>query len=65
MRRIVGNPIHDVTRFLEVELFLGSLGEMLPRLWFAGAKRPATQLHLQVAMGREVVAADRMDMHLL
>lgn len=64
-RRIIGNPIHDVAHFLKMDLSLGSLDEMLPHLWFAGAKCPATQLHLQVAKGREIVVADRMDMHLV
>lgn len=64
-RRIVGNPTHDVAHFLKTELSLGVLGEMLPHLWFAGAKRRAKQLHLQVAMGRRIVLADRMDLHLL
>lgn len=64
-RRIVGSPIRDVTHFLERELSLGYLGEMLPHLRFAGLRHPPTQLHLQVAMGREIVVADRMDLHLL
>ncbi|KAL8303426.1 hypothetical protein RB600_007057 [Gaeumannomyces tritici] len=64
-RRIVGNPAHDVAHFLETELCLGILGEMLPHFWFAGSKHPAKQLHLQVAMGRRIVVADRMDLHLL
>ena len=64
-RRIVGNPAHDVAHFLDTELSLGDLGEMRKHLWFAGSRRPATQLHLLVAMGRRIVVADRMDLHLL
>lgn len=64
-RRVVGDPSLDVAQFLKEELSLGVLCEMLPHLWFAGWRRPATQLHLQVAMGRQLVVADRMDLHLL
>jgi len=38
---------------------------MLKYLWFAGVERPATPLHFHVAMGREIVIADWMDLHLL
>ncbi len=54
-----------MTHVLETELSLSDLGEMLPHLWFAGSRHPATQLHLQVAMSRGIVVADRMDRHLL
>lgn len=64
-RRIVADPTKRVPDFLAAELSLGDLGEMLEHLWFAGSKHPATQLHFQVAMGREIVVADRMDLHLL
>lgn len=64
-RRIVGSPVQDVMRFLEEELSLGDLDEMQKHLWFAGSHNPTTQLHLQVAMGREIVVAGRMDLHLL
>ncbi|KAI1101483.1 hypothetical protein F4804DRAFT_315866 [Jackrogersella minutella] len=64
-RRVVANPAHNIEKFLEQDLSLGSLEHMLKHLWFAGAKHVATQLHFQVAMGREVVLSDRMDLHLL
>jgi hypothetical protein len=64
-RRIVANPATCVPDYLDVELSLGELGEMLQHLWFAGSKHPAMPLHFQVAMGREIVIADRMDLHLL
>lgn len=38
---------------------------MLQHLWFAGAKHAPRQLHFQVAVGREIVIVDRMDLHLL
>jgi hypothetical protein len=63
--RVVADPAKDVKSFLKMELSLGDLGEMLKHLWFAGSKHTATQLHFQVAMGREIVVADRMDLHLL
>jgi hypothetical protein len=64
-RRLVANPAKSVTGFLDTELSLGGLDEMLEYLWFAGSKHPATQLHFHVAMGREITVADRMDLHLL
>lgn len=38
---------------------------MLQHLWFAGAKHAARQLHFQVAVGRQIVVVDRMDLHLV
>lgn len=38
---------------------------MSDHLWLAGARRPPTQLHLQVAFGRNIVLADRIYLHLL
>lgn len=64
-KRVVANPADDVPAFLQRELSLGGLAGMLKHLWFAGAKHPATPLHFQVAMGREIVVADRIDLHLL
>ncbi|KAK4119814.1 hypothetical protein N657DRAFT_658791 [Parathielavia appendiculata] len=64
-KRLVGNPADDIPAFLRRELSLGGLADMLKHLWFAGAERPATPLHFHVAMGREIVIADRMDLHLL
>jgi hypothetical protein len=64
-RRLVANPAKSVTGFLDTEPSLGDLEQMLEYLWFAGSKRPAAQLHFQVAIGREITFADRMDLHLL
>ncbi|PFH61074.1 hypothetical protein XA68_18282 [Ophiocordyceps unilateralis] len=63
--RAVANPVDDVDNFLEAQFSLGRLNGMLKHLWFAGSRRPAMQLHFQVAMGRQIVLADRMDLHLL
>lgn len=38
---------------------------MSDHLWLAGARRPPTQLHLQLPLGRNIVLADRIDLHLL
>ncbi|KAK0630721.1 hypothetical protein B0T17DRAFT_616338 [Bombardia bombarda] len=38
---------------------------MLKHLWFAGAKRPATPLQFHVAIGGEIAAVHRMDLHLI
>jgi hypothetical protein len=64
-KRVVGNPAEDTPAFLRRELSLGRLADMLRHLWFAGAKRPAMPLHFHIAMGREIVIVDRMDLHLL
>lgn len=64
-KRIVADPDKDVWAFLRSELSLGRLGEMLQHLWFAGAKHAPRQLHFQVAIGREIVVVDRMDLHLV
>lgn len=64
-KRIVANPADGVPAFVESELSLGRLSEILKHLWFAGTKHPATQLHFQVAIGREIVVNDRMDLHLV
>ncbi|KAK4149430.1 hypothetical protein C8A00DRAFT_46965 [Chaetomidium leptoderma] len=64
-KRAVGDPAEDTPAFLRRELSLGGLAGLLKHLWFAGAERPAMPLHSHVAMGREIVVFDRMDMHLL
>ncbi|KAL6862001.1 hypothetical protein J3F83DRAFT_746392 [Trichoderma novae-zelandiae] len=64
-RRRVADPSQNVAAFLDTELSLQQLDDIDKHLWLAGAKRPATQLHLQVAIGRHIVLADRIDLHLL
>ncbi|OAL45117.1 hypothetical protein IQ07DRAFT_234648 [Pyrenochaeta sp. DS3sAY3a] len=64
-KHAVGDPAEDIPVFLRRELSLGGLVGMLRPLWFAGAKRPAMPLHHHLAMGREIVVVDRMDLHLL
>ncbi|KAK4206806.1 hypothetical protein QBC37DRAFT_487916 [Rhypophila decipiens] len=64
-KRVVGNPVEDTPAFLQRELSLGDLADMLRHLWFAGARRPAIPLHFHAAVGREITVVDRMDLHLL
>jgi len=59
------NPSTRYPAFFAEELSLGNLAGVLKHLRFAGAERPATPLHFHIAMGREIVTADRMDQHLL
>lgn len=61
----VSDPTKDTLAFLRRELSLRSLASMLRHLWFAGANRPTVPLHFHLAMGREIVVVDRMDLHLL
>ncbi|KAK1489394.1 hypothetical protein CCUS01_03441 [Colletotrichum cuscutae] len=51
--------------FLEKELGLGRLVQLNPRLWFAGRPTPARPLHYQRMLGREIVVAEQMDLHLV
>ncbi|KAK0648835.1 hypothetical protein B0T16DRAFT_389001 [Cercophora newfieldiana] len=62
--RVVANPAIDVTEFIKSDLSLGGL-ENMRHLELAGARRPPTQLHIHVAMGRQIIPVDRMDLHLL
>jgi hypothetical protein len=61
-KHVVANPAANMPAFLQRELSVEVLGDMLEHLWFAGARRPATPLHFPVAMGREIMVADRMDL---
>jgi hypothetical protein len=63
--RVVADPSENHRHFLETELSLTALDKALKHLWFAGSRRYATQLHLQVVMGRTIVVADPMHLHLL
>ncbi|RDW67568.1 subtilisin-like serine protease [Coleophoma cylindrospora] len=63
--RNVSDPNKNIKSFLKTELSLGHLDGMQKHLWFAGARHRATQLHFQIAIGREIVISDRMDLHLL
>lgn len=38
---------------------------MREHLWLAGARRSSTKLHLQAALGRNTILADRFGMYLL
>ncbi|KAK1486981.1 hypothetical protein CABS01_13114 [Colletotrichum abscissum] len=51
--------------FLEKELGLGRLVQLTPRLWFAGRPTPTRPLHYQRILGREIVVAEQMDLHLV
>ncbi|KAI3546604.1 hypothetical protein CSPX01_04259 [Colletotrichum filicis] len=51
--------------FLEKELGLGRLVQLSPRLWFAGRPTPTRPLHYQRMLGREIVVAEQMDLHLV
>lgn len=64
-RRLIADPSTDISSFLCNELSLGRLDDMLQHLWFAGAKHAPRQLHFQIAVGREIVIVDRMDLHLV
>jgi hypothetical protein len=64
-RHRVANPSQIIHGLLHLELSLRRLDEMSEHLWLAGARRSSTQLHLQVALGRNIVFADRIDLHLL
>lgn len=64
-KRQVADPEDDISAFLHNELSLGRLDEMLQHLWLAGAKQAPKQLHAQVAVGREIVVVDQMDLHLV
>ncbi len=62
--RAVGNLAYDENTLPGDELSLGGLGEMRKHL-VAGFPRPATQLQLQVAISREIIVADHMDLRLV
>ncbi|KAH7082881.1 hypothetical protein BKA63DRAFT_539914 [Paraphoma chrysanthemicola] len=64
-RRRVGDPTRDIPHFLRTELSVGELDNILKHLWFAGVRRPPTQLHHQIAMGRQIALVDRLDLHLV
>ncbi|KAF1365073.1 hypothetical protein EJ07DRAFT_162034 [Lizonia empirigonia] len=64
-RAVISDPTEDISAFLQTELSLGSLDKMLRHLGFAGAKRPAKPLHYHTVLNREIVAVNRMDLHLL
>ncbi|KAI1801827.1 hypothetical protein F4811DRAFT_573643 [Daldinia bambusicola] len=63
--RTVIDPTDDTTEFIRQDFSLGGLYPMLNHLWLAGNKRPTAQLHLQIAMGRDIAVSERMDYHLL
>ncbi|KAI1117158.1 hypothetical protein F5Y14DRAFT_405044 [Nemania sp. NC0429] len=67
-RRVVANPAksdEEKRKFLVSDLSIDSLSSMEKHLWWAGSRRPPIQLHLQVAIGRQIVVDERMDHHLV
>lgn len=51
--------------FLERELDLQRLGSIFNWLWVTGRPMPPRPLHYQLVLGRAIVVAERMDMHLV
>lgn len=62
---VVNVPSDHLDDFLSRDLPLGKLEVLLKHLWFAGAEHPASPLHHQIALGREIVITERMDLYLL
>ncbi|RYO90471.1 hypothetical protein DL766_007769 [Monosporascus sp. MC13-8B] len=54
----------DLT-YLEEELGVGRLHKLTDWLWIAGRPMPPRPLHHQLLLGREIVIAERMDLHLV
>lgn len=55
----------DDSAYLEQELGLGRLKKHCKKLWVAGRPLPPRPLHYQRLLGREIVVAERMDLHLI
>lgn len=55
----------DVASLLGQELDLARLSSVYSWLWVAGRPTPPRPLHHQLVLGREVLVAERMDMHLV
>lgn len=55
----------DDVIYLEKELGLGRLSGLSTKLWIAGRPLPPRPLHYQRLLGREIVIAERMDLHLV
>ncbi|OBR03070.1 UDP-N-acetylglucosamine transferase subunit ALG13 [Colletotrichum higginsianum IMI 349063] len=58
-------PGLDNLAFLEAELGQGRLAKLSARLWMAGRPIPPRALHYQRLLGREIVVAEQMDLHLV
>lgn len=63
--RVTESPAADVQSFLQTELSLGKLQELMPYLWLAGSERPVSPLLSQIVIGRDIVPCERMDLHLV
>jgi hypothetical protein len=61
----VVDPRDNTTRFLQSELSFGNASKKLDRLGHGQPKRPPQQLHIHASMGVDIVAVDRMALHLL
>ncbi|KAK7959732.1 uncharacterized protein PG986_004586 [Apiospora aurea] len=58
-------PRPEDSAYLEKELGLGRLAKLSSRLWVAGRPIPPRPLHYQRLLGREIVVAEQMDLHLV
>lgn len=63
--RLYPPNLHDDDGFLERELDLQRLNTIFNWLWLTGRPMPPRPLHYQLVLGREIVVAERMDMHLV
>ncbi|KAK8092125.1 uncharacterized protein PG998_015138 [Apiospora kogelbergensis] len=55
----------NLSTYIEKELELGRLARLSTKLWVAGRPIPPRPLHSQQLLGREIVIAEQMDLHLV
>ena len=58
-------PIPDDISYFEKELGVGRLNELSRWLWLAGRPMPPRPLHYQLLLGRGIIIAEQMDLHLV
>ncbi|KAK4444369.1 hypothetical protein QBC34DRAFT_185322 [Podospora aff. communis PSN243] len=61
----VAAPPRDIIACVAKELDLQRLDHIFGWLWIAGLPLPPRSLHQQGLLGREIIVAERMDMHLV
>ncbi|KAI1740208.1 hypothetical protein F4680DRAFT_420035 [Xylaria scruposa] len=61
----IARPTEDIREFLETELIPSKLETFKEHMWAIGARRAAAPLNHQVAFGREIVAWENINLHLV
>ncbi|KAJ5464284.1 hypothetical protein N7475_007419 [Penicillium sp. IBT 31633x] len=61
----IHTPLHDITKFLHLDLSVQRLNDIQEHLWLAGRPMPPRPLNYQISVSRQIIIDEKIDMHLI